>query len=141
MSNPALNRLLRGGGLTEFHTGGSTASSQIARSREGVSAGFSGEGQTVSRFFASAAAEKKGEGVDFTKKENREESGGKRKKKDKEEGEESSDDDGPHYDHDGIHASGADADGDGKTNEAAKKKKPDFSDRNKNGKPDAFEKK
>lgn len=38
----------------------------------------------------------------------------------------------------GIHSRGSDADGDGKTGEG-KKKVADFSDKNKNGKPDAFE--
>ena len=41
----------------------------------------------------------------------------------------------------GIYKSGEDADGDGKTNEAADDRVTDFSDKDGNGKPDAFEKK
>ena len=40
-----------------------------------------------------------------------------------------------------IYKKGEDADGDGVTNEAAKNKVTDFSDKDGNGKPDAFEKK
>jgi hypothetical protein len=134
MSNPALNRLLRSGGLRELHVGppGGVRAGGLP-----AAAVFSGEATFTTRYLASA---KSGEGAhekpDFSKKEEREETK-KRKKEDSDE----EDEEGPHYKSDGIHAKGADADGDGRVGEGKNKKKPDFKkDSNKNGKPDAFEK-
>lgn len=52
-----------------------------------------------------------------------------------------SDDDGDSGGKKRIYKKGEDADGDGVTNEAEKNKVTDFSDKDGNGKPDAFEKK
>ena len=124
MSNPALNRLLRGGGLTEFHV------VAAGRRNQPSAPTFNGE-----RFEFSAKTEYKKE-HEFQKKENREE---KHKKEDDHSDDDSSD--GPaKKKKKGIYAKGEDADGDGKTGEG-KEKITDFSDKNGNGKPDAFEKK
>ena len=122
MSNPALLALARrslGGG--DVHLGSSTTPY--------------GPGPVFARPNASAYAEKK-PGFDHSmhmkgdKKEDGDDSGS------------DSDDDGPTKKKKGnpIHPPGSDADGDGKTGEG-KNKKMNWADRNKNGKPDGFEKK
>ena len=165
MSNPGLNRLLRGGGLTSFHVDGSAAR------RGAPHVVFRGE-----RHHATfSASEHKGENQkhDYSRKENREESGSK-KKKQKKDGDnsdsdsDSDDESGGHYNSSGIHKKGSDAgdvctsarlhvctlpyipiltrcilcaDGDGKKNEGKGKKKDFKKDDNSNGKPDFMEKK
>ena len=62
-------------------------------------------------------------------------------KKKKDDSDSDSDDDSGGGGKKRIYKKGEDADGDGKTNEAAKNKVTDFSDKDGNGKPDAFEKK
>jgi len=131
MSNPGLNRLLRGGGLTEFHV-------VAAGRRQSGPPTFNGE-----RFEFSAAKTEYKKEHDFSKKDNREEKGEKKRKKEGKEGDDSSsdDEDGPHFKSSGIHKKGSDADGDGKTGEGKNKKKDFKKDDNKNGKPDFMEKK
>lgn len=95
MSNPQLNRLLRGGGLTSFHVGASSVGRDVARE----ASVFNGE-----RFAFSADVK---DNHNFEKKENREESGGEKRTKGDSDSE--SDDDGPHFNSDGIHAKSSDA--------------------------------
>lgn len=136
MSNPALNRLLRSGGVSNFHVGRGGAEA-VARRGDPFPV-FNGE-TYYGRFSAKTEDKSEAKAQDFSKKENREGKGEKRKKED---GDSSSDeDDGPHFKRSGIHKSGADADGDGKTGEGKNKKKDFKKDDNSNGKPDFMEKK
>lgn len=97
MSNPQLNRLLRGNGLTSFHVGSGSMARHATRPIPAV---------RVEHATFSVATKKE---YDFSKKKNREE-GKKRKKGDDDSDSDSgSDDDGPHYNHDGIHKKGSDA--------------------------------
>ena len=117
MSNRALNRFLR----REDHHAGNERFQWV-------------------HSLASASATRVENGIDFTKRENREVTTDTSLKKERDKKTPSVGNDVYHYHNDGIHKPGADADSDGKTNEAADKKKPSFTDKNKNGKPDAFEK-
>ena len=142
MSNRALDRLLRSGGLagSGLHVGRDGAVA-VSRRNDPYTM-FSGETYTAT--FSAAVTDNK---KDYRKKENREESGPKKKKAKMDDdgsttGDNSdSDDDGPHFKSSGIHAKGSDADSDGKKGEGKNKKKPSFADKDKNGKVDAFEKK
>ena len=105
MSNPALNRFLRSGGVNNFHVGrGGTEA--VARRGDPFPV-FAGE--TYRGRFSMKTEDKGSEAKsnDFAKKENREK-GEKRKKDD---GESSSDDEdgGPHFKKDGIHKKNSDA--------------------------------
>ena len=140
MSNPGLNRLLRTGGLTNFHVSRDGASAVAARGNPHTM--FSGE-RYVGRFSAKTEDKSYNSAHNFEKKENREKGGKGEKRKKDDDSDSDSDDggDGPHFKSDGIHKKGSDADGDGKKNEGKNKKKPSFADKDKNGKVDAFEKK
>ena len=140
MSNPALNRLLRTGGLGEFHVGRDGAVA-VSRRNDPYTM-FVGE--TYHARFSAAEMDHKKE---YQKKENREESGGKKDKKRKKDGDDSDSDsdggDGPHFKSDGIHAKGSDADGDRKKNEkrkAGKKGKGPWDDKDGDGKPNKVDK-
>lgn len=133
MSNPALNRLLRSGGLTEFRVG-----AHSAPRRDGPVM-FTGS-STHQTFSAAKVDDSKDDSKDYSKKENRE---GPMKKKQKKEGDDDSgsdSDDGPHF-KSKVPEKGSDGDSDGKKNEGKNKKKPSFADKDKNGKPDFMEKK
>jgi len=108
MSNSALDRLLRGGGLRSFHVADGSASR-----RGDPHVMFRGE-----RHHATfSMSEHKGENQkhDYSKKENREESNPKKKQKkdgdgDSDSGSDSdSDSGGPNFSKKGIHAKGSDA--------------------------------
>lgn len=130
MSNPALLALARrnlGGG--DVHLGRSTTSY--------------GTGLVFARSNASAYTEHK-PGMDHSmhKKDAKKDSSPKKKRKAEDDGSgsESDDDESGPKKKKGIFKKGEDADGDGKTGEG-KNKKMDWKDRNKNDKPDGFEKK
>lgn len=147
MSNRALDRLLRGGGLgglTSFHIpqghGAGRGDPHVLFRGESYHATFS-------------ASEHKGVNMkhDYSRIENREEKSSKKKKGGGDDGSSDSDSDSDD-DHKGSHfgkgntsgkngfpARGSDGDGDGKKNE--KRKPMDWSDKNKNDKPDGMEKK
>lgn len=138
MSNPALNRMLRGGGLTSFHVG------NLPSGRGDPHRLFAGE--VVHSTFSATEYKKDMKDKkehDFSKKEHREE----KKKKSDSDSESDGEDDGPKTKKskgdtsgkNGFPARGSDGDGDGKKNEP--KKKMDWSDKNSNGKPDGMEKK
>jgi hypothetical protein len=144
MSNPALNRLLRSGGVTNFHVGRGGAE---AVSRRGdpfpVFAGETYRGRFSAKTEAKGSEAKSN---DFAKKENREK--GEKRKKDDGESDSDSGDDGPHFKgkgdtsgKNGFPAAGSDGDGDGKKGEGKNKKKPNFKDGDGNGTPDFMEKK
>ena len=138
MSNRGLDRLLRSGGLTDFHVGRDAAAAVSRRGNPHTM--FSGETYR-GRFSMNKAKDAEGYKKEhaFEKKENREGKSEKRKKSDDDSGSESDGEGGGGGGKKRIYKKGEDADGDGKTNET--KKVTDFSDKNKNGKPDAFEKK
>jgi len=105
MSNSALDRLLRGGGLTSFHVADGSASR-----REDPHVMFRGERHHAT--FSMSENTKH----DYSKKENREESNPKKKQKkygddsDSDSGSDSdSDSGGPNFSKKGIHAKGSDA--------------------------------
>jgi len=147
MSNRSLDRLLRGGGLTEFHV---VAAGR--RSRDSGPPVFNGE---RFEFSASAKSEYKKEYKkehEFAKKENREEGGEKRKKGGDDSSDHSdSDDDGPHFKgkgdtsgKNGFPGKGKDGDGDGEKGEkrkAGKKGKGPWQDEDGDGKPNKVDKK
>ena len=137
MSNPALNRFLRSGGVTNFHVGrGGTEA--VARRGDPFPV-FAGE--TYRGRFSMKTEDKGSEAKsnDFAKKENREK-GEKRKKDD---GDSSDDDDGPHFKSDGVPKKGSDGDGDGIKNEkrkAGKKGNGPWDDKDGDGKPNKVDK-
>jgi hypothetical protein len=136
MSNRALLNLMRGG-ISDFHVGRGSA-------RDDGATRFAGErrDRVVTHYtFAAQAMHEDGK-HDYSKKENREVKSKKRPKDDdgSTSGDESaSDTEGPKKKK-RIYRRGEDADGDGKTGEG-KGKKMDWSDKNRNGKPDGMEKK
>lgn len=140
MSNPALNRLLRTGGLTDFHVGRDGAAATAARGNPHIM--FAGE-TYQGRFSAKSYAESH----NFEKKENREEKGSKSEKRKKggDDGSGSdSDDDGPHFKKDGVPKKGSDGDSDGIKNEkrkAGKKGNGPWDDKDGDGKPNKVDKK
>ena len=140
MSNPALNRMLRGGGLTNFHVGNAPSG------RGDPHRLFAGE--VVHSTFSATEYKKDMKDAkdhDFSKKEHREEK--KKKKSDSDSESDGEGDDGPKTKKskgdtsgkNGFPAKGSDGDGDGKKNEP--KKKMDWQDKNSNGTPDGMEKK
>ena len=139
MSNPALNRLLRSGGVNNFHVGRGGAEA-VSRRGDPFPV-FAGE--TYSGRF-SAKTEDKSEATshDFAKKENREK-GEKRKKDDGASDSDSGDDDGPHFKGSGVPKKGSDGDGDGIKNEkrkAGKKGNGPWDDKDGDGKPNKVDK-
>ena len=140
MSNPALNRLLRSGGVSNFHVGRGGAE---AVSRRGdpypIFAGETYRG----RFSAKTEDKSEAKAHDFSKKENREGKGEKRKKEDGD-SDSDEDDDGPHFKGSGIHKKGSDADSDGIKNEKrkpGKKGNGPWDDKDGDGKPNKVDKK
>ena len=131
MSNPGLNRLLRSGGLTDFHVSRAGASAIAQRGNPHVL--FSGEvyhGQFSMN--KSKDAEGYRQSHAFEKKENRE---GKKE----EESDSEDESEGRPSKKKRIYEPGEDADGDGKTGES--KKVTDFSSKDGDDIPDAFQKK
>lgn len=135
---------MRGGGLTTFHIGRSGSAAHMGNPH----VMFAGERYV---HLASAMKYDKGDKAesksDFSKKEHRE----KGSKRGREDGSTTGDNSSSDEEKSGgkpmarkkkgspIHAPGSDADGDGKKGEG--KKKMDWSDKNRNGKPDGMEKK
>lgn len=124
MSNPGLVRMMRAG-MSNFHVGRAGEPEHHQH--------FNGE------VFEFSATKKEDSGYnkkhDFSKQENRED-------KDKKADSDSDDDDVPAKKSKGnpIFKKGSDADSDGKTNEAAKNKVTDFSSKDGDDTPDAFQK-
>lgn len=105
MSNPALNRLIRSGGVNNFHVSRGGAE---AVSRRGDPYPIFGGETHHGRFSAKTEEKSEAKSHDFAKKENRE-GGGEGKKRKKDDESDDDDDDGPHFKKSGIHARGSDA--------------------------------
>lgn len=126
MSNPALLRMLRSGATTDMHVSRDSASAVAQRGNPHVL--FSGE------TYRGQFSMNKSEGYEFEKKEKREAG-----KKGDDSGSDSEDEE-PAAKKKRIYKEGEDADGDGKTGEG-KKKVTDFSSKDGDDIPDAFQKK